>query len=141
MFNLPANKVFVPNDRKGQPYGFCVNPECLESGEQRFEFPIENGDVVCPKCGADRTPMIGLLVVTHLLVRDKAGPVVGNGGLKFRIACDTTGKRTHLATITNQEAATGDYRSCNCMPCLQAATVRNELTVSGYEMSIINKGA
>lgn len=62
--------------------------------------------------------MVGLLVLTHLLIRDPNGPIKGHLG-RFKLACNT--KRAYLATITNLEAATGDPSIANCPGCLAAA--------------------
>ncbi len=62
--------------------------------------------------------MVGLLVLTHLLIRDPKGPFKGQMG-RFRMACNT--KRAYLATITNMEAATGDPLIANCPGCLVEA--------------------
>ena len=62
--------------------------------------------------------MIGLLTLTHFLVRDTGGPILGTGGLRYRLACDSN--RDYLATLTNNEAATGDADLVNCPGCLAA---------------------
>ena len=116
----------VPEDRTVmQPAaGFCRNPECRENGKE-FEFVVENDHFACPKCGADRSPMIGLLVLTHLLVRDNAGPINGAGGLRWALACAQD--RAYLATVTNKEAATDNVKIANCPGCLAVAEQRNLL--------------
>jgi hypothetical protein len=82
-----------------------------------FRFAIEHDNFKCPKCGADRSPMIGLLTLTHFLVRDEAGKICGSGGLRYSLACDAV--RDHLATRSNNEAATGDPDIVNCEGCLK----------------------
>lgn len=112
----------VPHDRtvKQQSRGYCLNPDCLEdSTDQRFEFDVDHDHFCCPKCGSDSLNMIGLLALIHLLVADSHGPIVGSGGQRFRFACSPT--RAHLATVTNNEAATGLLASANCVQCLKAA--------------------
>ena len=117
-------KIKIPDDRTtAQPVtAFCMNPECAtenaETGElsERFLFDVSAGQVACPKCGANESPLVGLLTLTHMLLRDNNGPIRGMGGLKYKLACDH--KRRVLATNTNQEAATGDLRACNCLGCL-----------------------
>lgn len=101
--------------------GFCRNPECRENGRE-FEFQVEHDNFSCPKCGADRAPMIGLLVLTHLLVRNDQGPIIGSGGLRWSLACDE--ERAYLATVTNKEAATDNAKVANCPGCLQVALQR-----------------
>ncbi len=112
--------IIVPGDRtsKQPARGFCTNPECLESSDDdRFEFDVQHGDVVCPKCGCDHAPTVGLLVLIHYLVKDPKGRIRGLAG-RYRLACDS--QRAYLATTTNQEAATGDLRHVNCPGCLAA---------------------
>lgn len=111
----------IPRDRTTrQPArGYCLNPECLEdSAAGRFEFDVQDDRFACPKCGARDTPMVGLLVLTHLLIRDPEGPIRGAMG-RFKLACHHS--RAYLATLTNLEAATGDPRIANCPGCLAAA--------------------
>ena len=127
--------ILIPNDRttKQQPRGYCVNPDCLEvSDATRFEFDVNNNRFCCPKCGNDRSPGVGLLVLTHLLIRDSKGPIIGDMGLRYRLACHAD--RAYLATVTNLEAATGDVGVCNCPGCLQVAAERNLTTRQGVEL-------
>jgi hypothetical protein len=117
-----GGKVIVANDRSlKQPVrAFCTNPECLESSDQEhFEFTVEHSPVECPKCGANQPPMIGVLSLVHFLIRDKKGPIIGHGGLRYLIACEE--KRAYLATITNEEAVTGVFESANCPGCIAKA--------------------
>jgi hypothetical protein len=112
----------IPRDRtKRQPVrGYCFNPECLvDSDDSRFEFDVEHDRFCCPKCGNDRAPGVGLLVLTHLLVRDPKGPIHGDMGQSYRLACHKD--RAYLATVSNLEAATGDVEFCNCPGCLEVA--------------------
>ena len=112
--------IIIPTDRttKQPARGYCRNPECLESSDQeRFEFTAEHDRFACPKCGANAPPMVGLLALVHLLARDPKGSLIGAGGLQYRLGCDQT--RAYLATVTNQEAATGDVSAVNCPGCLQ----------------------
>jgi len=111
-----------------------MNPECFDaSDQQRFEFDVENDRFCCPKCGADRPPVVALLSLVHLQVRDKAGKMVGFGGLRYRVACDQ--KRVHVATISNDEAATGDIRFVNCPGCLKAAFEENLPKLNGFSLN------
>lgn len=109
----------VPGDRTiNQPAeGFCRNPECAENGKE-FHFAVENDLFCCPKCGADRAPMVGLLVLTHLLVPHEKGPILGRNG-RWVLACDDA--RAYLATATNQEAATDNAKIANCPGCIAKA--------------------
>lgn len=116
------SRVNIPHDRtQKQPVtGYCRNPECWRDSEApqngRFEFTVEHAPVVCPKCGADRSPLVGILALTHALIRDKDGKIRGKGGLRYRLACEAT--RTVLATPTNNEAATDNPEFVNCPGCL-----------------------
>jgi hypothetical protein len=118
---IPADqvKIVIPNDRTcRQPVtAYCTYKKCLVNGK-RFEFPTE-GNVHCPKCGATEAPTIGLLALVHLMVEDPAGPIPGEGGLRWRLACDPT--REHLATVTNMEAASDQIVAVNCPGCLKVA--------------------
>lgn len=113
--------IAIPQDRTTaqQPRGYCLNPACLDdSTDSRFEFPVDHDRFCCPKCGGRDGPMVGLLVLTHLLIRDAKGPILGAMG-RWRIACST--KRAYLATATNLEAATTEPAIANCPGCLAAA--------------------
>jgi ribosomal protein S27E len=127
--------LIIPNDRtQKQPVAcICRNPECLESSDKpHFEFTTDKTPITCPKCGANQSPMVGLLALVHFLVRDKKGPIVGMGGLRFALACSAT--RAHLATNTNQEAATGDFASVNCPGCLTAAVEKKLVPLNGWAL-------
>ena len=111
--------IIIPGDRttKQRARGYCMNPQCLDaSTDQQFEFDVEDDLFACPKCGANTSPMVGLLVLTHLLIPDPKGKIVGAGGIPYMLACDDT--RAYLATCTNQEAATGEPSAVNCPGCL-----------------------
>lgn len=123
-------KIYVPGDRTDkQPVrAYCLNPQCLERSEDgRFEFEAEADPVACPKCGADGPPLLGLLVLIHLLVADPHGPIAGSG-MRYRLACDE--RRAYLATATNLEAATGVPSVANCPACLMRA---HELKLSASQ--------
>lgn len=107
----------IPTDRttKQPVKAICRNPEC--AGDRTyFEFEAQHDRFCCPKCGANRPPMIDLLVLTHLLVKNKNGPIEGESGIRWQIACDT--RRAYLATATNLEAATTAKEVANCPGCL-----------------------
>lgn len=109
--------IAVPQDRDlRQPVtGFCRNPQCRDQSNREFHFRVEHDLFACPKCGADSAPMVGLLVLTHMLIPDREGPVIGKGGVRYRIGCDS--KRAYLATASNQEAVTDNVRIANCPGC------------------------
>lgn len=128
--------ILIPRDRtKRQPArGYCYNPECREDSDQdRFEFDVEHDRFCCPKCGNDRPPGVGLLVLTHLMIRDPSGPIHGDMGQNYMLACDQ--KRAYLATVTNLEAATGDPAYCNCPGCLKVAEERKLTTPQGLALT------
>lgn len=117
--------ILIPTDRttKQPARGYCLNRECLEDAALgRFEFVVEHDRFACPKCGNDRPPGVGLLVLTHLLIPDSRGPIIGDMGLAYRLGCDQN--RAYLATVSNLEAATGDVEYANCPGCLQEAEKR-----------------
>lgn len=113
--------IVVPHDRtlKQPTRGFCRNPKCREQSNREFQFTVEHDRFECPKCGANSEPMIGVLTLTHLLLPDRGGPVIGKGGVRYKIACDET--RAYLATATNNEAVTDNPAIANCPGCLEIA--------------------
>ena len=133
-----TNGIAIPEERthKQRNYAFCANIECAENG-QEFRFEIENTLMPCPKCGATKPPMVGMLAKTHLLVRDRKGHIEGYGGLRYRIACDTENKRHRISTLTNHELATGDRTICNCIDCLTEA---NRINAGSAGYSLESKG-
>jgi hypothetical protein len=110
--------IVIPRDRtdKQPPTGYCLNPEC-QVDNQRYEFEVKHDRFACPKCGASKPPIVGLLVLTHWFVPAKNGPIEDGGGLRFKLACDD--KRAYLATFTNLEAATKVLDLVNCPGCLK----------------------
>lgn len=112
--------VAVPLDRtEKQPVvAICRNPECSVDG-RHHEFFVINDHFACPKCGADREPLVTLKVLIHLLVSHPQGPIIGQGGKRWCIACDS--ERAYLATVTNKEAATDQHTIANCPTCLARA--------------------
>lgn len=124
--------IIIPNDRtiKQPAMGCCYNPACREkSTDERFEFIVEHSLFSCPKCGANQPPFVHLLVITHLLVPDQKGALIGAGGLRYKMACDET--RAYLATVSNQEAASGDLQVVNCPGCLAAQQKENFPVIAG----------
>ena len=126
----------VASDRttKQMARGFCRNPECQDKPGEQFEFDVEHDHFACPKCGADRPPMIGLLTLTHLLLRNEQGPILGTGGLRYALGCDS--KRAYLATHSNNEAATGDIEVANCPGCLARAESLGLKKNQGWALSL-----
>lgn len=130
-----ANAVQVPGDRTiKQPVRcYCLNPECrdreCEPGKDRYEFAVEHAEVVCPKCGANQVPIVGVLAIVHFIVRDKRGPLMGHGGLRYRLACEP--RRTFIATRTNLEAGTGELSAVTCVRCLAVAKEQNAAASQG----------
>ncbi len=72
----------------------------------------------CPRCTAEGYPHVILLALIHLLVPDEKG-AIPSSGRRYRLGCDKP--REYLATMTNQEGATGDVRQVNCTECLNTA--------------------
>lgn len=121
----------------------CPNPACVENigimcpsdplqlnqpGVKYFEFFGDYPE--CPKCGMG-APTVQKRALIHLLLRDAKGPIVGDQGFRWKMACDP--RRTHLATENNGEAATGDSTCANCPGCLSAA---NGIVISGQQIKI-----
>jgi hypothetical protein len=110
-----------------------MNPECLvDSDDKMFTFDVQHDGFACPKCGNNRAPGVGLLVLTHLMIRDRNGPIHGDMGQSYRLACHKD--RAYLATVTNLEAATGDIRFCNCPGCLKVANEMKIKTCQGVAL-------
>ncbi len=80
-----------------------------------FEFLSEHDK--CPKCTYDGAPMINKRALIHLLLEHPRGPIVGQIGKRWFMACDPT--RTTMATHDNGEACTGDSMAANCPECLK----------------------
>jgi hypothetical protein len=117
-----ASKIIIPRDRTiKQPVTcYCMNPECREdSADDRFEFPLEHDPVCCPKCGANESPLIGMLALVHFVVRNKEGRIRGAGGMRYSLACEP--KRAYIATETNGEAGSDQLECVNCPGCLKIA--------------------
>lgn len=117
--------ITVPEDRslKQPAVAFCRNPACRDRSDKEFNFVIEHNHPVCPKCGADREPMIGMLVLTHWLMPHPDGPIIGRGGIRYAIACDQ--HRAYLATATNMEAVTDNRSIVNCPGCLEVTELKS----------------
>jgi hypothetical protein len=131
--------IVIPNSRcqKKRNFAYCSNPECAESRDgvrYEFRFEIEDSLRPCPKCGACRAPMVGILAVTHYLIRDKSGHLEGASGLRYRIACDVENKRHEISTPENHELATGDRGTANCVECLIEADRANVGLYTGSRM-------
>ena len=105
----------------------CV--QCAHVFEVFHKLSEEGADFACPKCGANQPPFVHLLVITHLLVPDPKGALIGAGGLRYKMACDET--RAYLATVSNQEAASGDLQVVNCPGCLAAQKKENFPVIAG----------
>lgn len=134
-------KVTIPADRtRKQPLlAYCRNPACWQNDEKcaplmRFEFALETGNVECPRCRANEPPMVGILVLTHLLIKDPRGPILGAEGWRYRMGCDA--QRAYLATMTNQEAASGDPHVVNCPGCLKTPEAQAVLEGAEIEKEI-----
>lgn len=91
----------------------CWNSQCCENGKW-FEFTSDQPK--CPRCGQQKHPFIAMLSLLHLLVPAPNGPIVSNGK-RFKIACDTTNRREHIATLKNNESGTGNPEIVNCPGC------------------------
>jgi hypothetical protein len=116
-----SEQVIVPDDRtQKQPvHCFCRNPACREKPtDPWFIFQAENDTPACPKCKADKIPIVGMLTLTHILIPDASGKVEGAEGTRWRIGCDSA--RAYLATTTNNEAATSIPSVVNCPGCIVA---------------------
>jgi hypothetical protein len=111
--------ISIPHDRttKQQVMGYCLNPDCKPNPHTNdyFSFAVDHDRFACPRCGANKPPFVGVQVLTHWLVQDNKGPIEGEGGLRWKIACDQD--RAYLATFSNLEAATKAFEVANCPGC------------------------
>jgi hypothetical protein len=116
-----SSGIAIPSERsiKQRQYAYCANPQCAVGGKE-FTFEVEHSYFCCPKCGANKPPLVGMLAKIHLMVQDRNGTFEGIGGLRYRIACDTAHQREHVSTLTNHEMGTADRTVCNCQDCLAA---------------------
>lgn len=117
-----SSGIAIPSERsiKQRQFAFCSNAQCAVGGKE-FTFEVEHSYFCCPKCGANKPPLVGMLAKIHLMVQDRNGPFEGIGGIRYRIACDTGIEREHVSTLTNHEMGTGDKDCCNCVDCLAIA--------------------
>lgn len=127
-----SSGMVLPAERsiKQRNFAYCANPQCAENGRE-FHFEVEHDLFCCPKCGANRPPVVGMLAKIHLIVQDPRGQFEGVGGIRYRIACDTGKKRESVSTITNHEVGTGDITACNCVDCLAEAKKINAANKTG----------
>lgn len=125
--------IAIPTDRTNkQPVrAYCRNPQCRDRSDKIFEFNVENDRFACPKCGANRDPMVGLYVLTHLLMQKKGGPIQGRY-FQYIVACDE--KRAYLATQTNLEAVTDNPTIANCPGCLKKIEEQKITETIGYKV-------
>ena len=93
----------------------CQNPDCLESSLDRF-YEFERDEPTCPKCGLTEPAVIKKALI-HFLIRDSKGPIRGDMGMNFRMACSPM--RAYIATTENGEAGTGDISAATCPGCLK----------------------
>ncbi len=108
----------------------CRNPECKEISTARY-YEFEGEYPECPKCKCG-PPTVSKRALIHLLIRDNKGPIVGEFGLRWKMACDH--KRVTLATEDNGEAASGDSSAINCPTCL--SKVGRKCFVNGVALKL-----
>jgi hypothetical protein len=95
----------------------CYNEDCTEQPNGRLGFDFSGTVPICPKCQCDgRQPefavMIQELSTIHLVVKDKAGPIVTTMGRR-RVACQPTATKY-------PDNATDDPNAVNCPECQQS---------------------
>lgn len=134
--------IHVPKDRtRKQPAkAFCKNDECRVNGGE-FHFEADHDEPVsCPKCSAKTGPIVGVLTLVHLLIKDDTGPLQGSGGLRYSIECDP--ERKYIATETNNEAASSVLEAVNCPMCIAESKVRQQSTpeLTGDALAAKNAG-
>lgn len=119
-----AWRVQHPDQTNKQPVIWrCPNPMCAEqSTDSWYEFTSDYPE--CPKCGLT-APAVSKRALIHFLAMDMQGPIVGQMGLRYVLACSPT--RVVLATFTNGEAATNYPSQVNCPGCLASAVYQAKL--------------
>lgn len=96
-----------------------------------FGLEFEAAEPQCPRCKATGAFAILELVNVHLYAPDQSnGPIVGEHGRRFRVACKPN------ATNPNGVPCTGDPNAVTCAECkktkdFKAAMDRNEATAGG----------
>lgn len=96
----------------------CYN--CPDRRPHRYgkyrEFEADDPAPACPACGA-MEPAVQILTDIHLLIVDPQGPIYGQSGLRYRIACEP--RRDILAVPLGEHyAATPEIRAVTCPSCL-----------------------
>lgn len=95
----------------------CLNPHCRpDKFRPTIMFDFESDEAKCPKCSLG-PPMVVKRALIHMLVMIENGPIVGDMGMRYRVACDA--KRDYVTNGRDGEAGTGDIRQVNCPACLK----------------------
>lgn len=107
----------------------CYNPACTEDDMPGCAF---EADVpVCPKCKLDgrtadgKEAIIPILVI-HLIVADKAGPIRGAYGQRFAAVCNRALKLDRAGKFR----ATADPAAVTCKACLEHKDFPPEVDLS-----------
>lgn len=96
----------------------CYTDSCTEDLAGRLGFDFWAEKPICPKCGANpvnpqhRTTVVPL-IVTHFLVKDPKGKIVGNGSM-MRIACSPALTRVPFPPVGQ---ATRSFSVVTCPLC------------------------
>lgn len=111
--------VDFPNQTTKQPVRWqCQNDDCKLRNcyGVLVNFTFEADEPICPKCTARGYPTVQKVILVHLLVRDRLGPIQGATS-RYSLACDP--KRDYITHPTNGEAATGEIPPVNCPGCMK----------------------
>jgi hypothetical protein len=88
----------------------CVEPNTKHPTRFTSDYPE------CPRCGTSGFPGVRIMSLIHLMVPSKFGPLKGQHGRRYFLACDP--QREHGGTPENREAITNKIQVINCVSCL-----------------------
>lgn len=91
----------------------CMSDHCT-SGMDGHHFHSQISE--CPVCKS-RRPAVVRVLVTHFLVQDAKGKIVGNKGTKKRLACDPSCRKDLRWVEENYCMASAAVEGVNCPEC------------------------
>lgn len=104
------------------------------SAEFPWGFDFSSHDPQCPQCKATDNAILPLVTI-HFYTPDQAnGPIVGENGKRFRVACKPNSRNIHGVPCS------GEPRAVNCPECIKTkehaeAMDREEASAGGILLS------